>query len=203
MIFTADNHAFIFLCFYLCTQLCTPKYFDIRFFFLFSPQFLSQCQCFLWFKVAVVRVPLSVLLQARPFGLLVANPGTIIQCTRSPRLVSGQPDPSCYIMERVFWSFGPCIQGFNYCKQVVQVDGTFLTGRYQGTLLTALAQDGSRNIFPLAFAIVEGETKEALIWFFPLLREHVTPQSNLCLITDRGKCNIPIFNKLYYFFYLF
>jgi len=116
-----------------------------------------------------------------------SNPGTIIQCTGSPVQVSGQPDHSCYIMERVFWSFGPCIQGFNYCKPVVQVDGTFLTGRYQGTLLTTLAQDGSCNIFPLAFAIVEGETKEALIWFFQLLREHVTPQSNLCLITDRGK----------------
>ena len=90
-------------------------------------------------------------------------------------------------MERVFWSFGPCIQGFNYCKPVVQVDGTFLTGRYQGTLLAVLAQDGSRNIFPLAFVIVEGETKEALILFFQLLREYVTPQSNLCLIMDRGK----------------
>jgi len=116
-----------------------------------------------------------------------SNPGTIIQCTGSPVQVSGQLDPSCYIMERVFWSFGPCIQGFNYCKPVVQVDRTFMTGRYQGTLLTTLAQDGSRNIFPLAFAIVEGETKEALIWFFQLLREHVTPQSNLYLITDRGK----------------
>ena len=73
-------------------------------------------------------------------------------------------------MERVFWSFGPCIQGFNYCKLVVQVNGTFLTGRYQGTLLTTLAQDGSRNIFPLAFAIVEGETKEALIWFFSTVK---------------------------------
>jgi len=89
-----------------------------------------------------------------------SNPGTIIQCTEAHVLVSGQPNPSCYIMERVFWYFGPCIQGFNYCKLVVQVDGTFLTGRYQWTLLTALAQDGSRNIFPLAFAIVEGETKE-------------------------------------------
>jgi len=67
------------------------------------------------------------------------------------------------------------------------VDGTFLTGRYHATLLTAIAQDGNRNIFPLAFAIVEGETNEALIWFFQLLREHVTPQPNLCLITNRGK----------------
>ena len=53
-------------------------------------------------------------------------------------------------------------------------------------LLTAISQDGNRNIFPLAFAIVEGETKEPMIWFFQLLRALVTPQPNVCLITDRG-----------------
>jgi len=56
----------------------------------------------------------------------------------------------------------------------------------RGTLLTATAQDGNRNIFPLAFVIVEGETREALIWFFQLFRQYVTPQPNLCMITDRG-----------------
>ncbi|XP_047176992.1 uncharacterized protein LOC124844152, partial [Vigna umbellata] len=116
-----------------------------------------------------------------------ANPGTILQCTGSPVQIDGQTDNNCYIMERVFWSFGPCIQEFKYCKPILQVDGTFLTGKYHGTLLTAIGQDGNRNLFPLAFAIVEGETKEAMIWFFQLLREHVCPQQNICIITDRGK----------------
>ena len=52
--------------------------------------------------------------------------------------------------------------------------------------MTAIAQDGNRNIFPLVFAIVEGETRETLIWFFQLLRQYGTPQPNLCMITDRG-----------------
>ncbi|XP_022632765.1 uncharacterized protein LOC106780607 [Vigna radiata var. radiata] len=116
-----------------------------------------------------------------------ANPGTILQCTGSPMEIDGQTDNNCYIMERVFWSFGPCIQGFKYCKPILQVDGTFLTGKYHGTLLTDMGRDGYRNIFPVAFAIVEGETKEAMIWFFQLLREHVCPQQNICIITDRGK----------------
>ena len=68
----------------------------------------------------------------------------------------------------------------------MQGDGTFLTSKYHDTLLTAIAQDGNWNIFPLAFAIVEGETKEGMIWFFQLLHEYVTPQPNICLITDRG-----------------
>jgi len=41
--------------------------------------------------------------------------------------------------------------------------------KYHGTLLTTIIQDGNRNIFPLAFVIVEGKIKEAMIWFFQLL----------------------------------
>ena len=42
-------------------------------------------------------------------------------------------------------------------KPTVQIDGTWLYGRYKRTLLVAIGQDGANNIFPLAFAIVEGE----------------------------------------------
>ncbi|XP_068503826.1 uncharacterized protein [Phaseolus vulgaris] len=90
-------------------------------------------------------------------------PGTVVQYITRTYVVDGVQDESNYILERVFWSFKPCIEGFKYCKPIVQVDGTFLTGKYHSTLLTAISQDGNRNIFPLAFVIVEGETKEALI----------------------------------------
>nr|XP_007157938.1 hypothetical protein PHAVU_002G110700g [Phaseolus vulgaris]ESW29932.1 hypothetical protein PHAVU_002G110700g [Phaseolus vulgaris] len=113
-------------------------------------------------------------------------PGTVVQYITRPYVVDGVQDESNYILERVFWSFKPCIEGFKYCKPIVQVDGQFLTGKYHDTLLTAIGQDGNQNIFPLAFAIVEGETKEVLIWFFQLLQAYVTPQSNLCMTTDRG-----------------
>ncbi|PNX92383.1 hypothetical protein L195_g015518 [Trifolium pratense] len=63
--------------------------------------------------------------------------------------------------ERLFWAFKPCIQGFAHCKPIVQVDRTWLYGKYKGTLLLAVAQDGNAHIFPVAFAIVEGETKDA------------------------------------------
>ncbi|XP_068492184.1 uncharacterized protein [Phaseolus vulgaris] len=113
-------------------------------------------------------------------------PGTIVQYITCPYVVDGVEDQSNYILECVFWSFKPCIEGFKYCKPIVQVDGTFLTGKYHDTLLIAINQDGNLNIFSLAFTIVEGETKEALIWFSQLLQEYVTSQSNLCMITDRG-----------------
>ncbi|XP_057439818.1 uncharacterized protein LOC130731529 [Lotus japonicus] len=95
-------------------------------------------------------------------------------------------DPSSVILNRVFWSFKPSIEGFQYCKPIIQVDETFLTGKYCGTLLVAVTQDGNRDIFPIAFAIVEGETKEACMWFLYNLRMIVTPQPSLCVISDRG-----------------
>jgi hypothetical protein len=85
----------------------------------------------------------------------------------------------------LFWAFKPCIEGFAHCKPLVQVDGTFLTGKFKGTLLLAVAQDGNSHIFPVAFALVEGETKEAWNFFLKNLREHVTPQEGICMISDR------------------
>jgi len=113
-------------------------------------------------------------------------PGTIVEYVTQPVVVNGVADNSWHILERVFWAFKPCIDGFNYYKPIIQVDGTFLTGKYHGTLLTTISQYGNQNIFLLAFVIVEGEIKKAMIWFFQLLRANVTPQPNVCLITGRG-----------------
>jgi len=78
----------------------------------------------------------------------------------------------------------------------VQIDSTFLTGKYHGALLTAIGLDDNRNMFPLAFALGEGETKETLIWFFQFLQAYVTPQRNICLITDRGTIILSTFQSV-------
>jgi len=59
----------------------------------------------------------------------------------------------------------------------VQVDEISLTEKYHGNLLTTIGQDKNHNIFLLAFVIVEGETKEVMIWCFQLLRAY-TSHSN-------------------------
>ncbi|XP_006591666.1 uncharacterized protein [Glycine max] len=88
-------------------------------------------------------------------------PGIIVKYKTSSSMEEGDDDPPRVILNRVFWAFNPCIESFKYCKSFVQVDETFLTGKYRATLLTVIEQGGSRNNFPLAFAIVESETKEA------------------------------------------
>ncbi|XP_058726291.1 uncharacterized protein LOC131597621 [Vicia villosa] len=45
------------------------------------------------------------------------------------------------IFHRVFWAFQPCIRGFAYCKPILQIDGTWLYGKYKRTMLMVLEQD--------------------------------------------------------------
>ena len=59
---------------------------------------------------------------------------------------------------RVFWAFGASIEGFKSCRPLIQIDGTFLYGKYKRKLLIATSVDPNRHIFPLAFAIVEEES---------------------------------------------
>ncbi|XP_015969874.1 uncharacterized protein LOC107493283 [Arachis duranensis] len=57
--------------------------------------------------------------------------------------------------------FPPCIEAFRHSKPLLSIDGTHLYGKYGGTLLLAIAQDGNSNILPIAFALVEGENAES------------------------------------------
>ncbi|XP_027364806.1 uncharacterized protein LOC113871913 [Abrus precatorius] len=67
----------------------------------------------------------------------------------------------------------------------MEVDGTFLYGKYRQTLLIATTQDGNNCVLPIAFAIVEGETLSAWEWFLVMIRIHVTNKAGLCLISNR------------------
>ncbi|XP_020981616.1 uncharacterized protein LOC110273081 [Arachis duranensis] len=112
-------------------------------------------------------------------------PGTVAVLRTSPVRVGGQLDESQAYFHRLFWTFSPCIEAFRHCKPLVGIDITHLYGKYGGTLLVAIAQDGNSNILSVAFALVEGENAESWSFFFSHLREHVTPQPGLLVISDR------------------
>ncbi|XP_012483042.1 uncharacterized protein LOC105797650 [Gossypium raimondii] len=76
---------------------------------------------------------------------------------------------------------------FPYCKLLVQVDETWLYGKYTQILLIAVAQDGNGNVLPIAFAIVESENSELWAYFIQNLQRHVVKQDNICIISDRSK----------------
>jgi hypothetical protein len=86
----------------------------------------------------------------------------------------------------VFWYFDHCKHAFQYCRSVVLVNGTFLTGKYRGTLMMAAVIDSENQIVPMAFALAEGENNDSWSWFMRLLRVHVLgPSRTICLISDR------------------
>jgi len=74
-----------------------------------------------------------------------------------------------HVLHRVFWCFPQCLLAFQRCRPVILVDGTFLTGKYQGTLMMAVSVDAESQIVPLAFAVVESENLESWSWFMKLV----------------------------------
>ncbi|RYR35785.1 hypothetical protein Ahy_A10g050894 isoform A [Arachis hypogaea] len=118
-------------------------------------------------------------------GVQLTMPGSVVVLKTSPVRVGGQVDESQAYFHRLFWTFPPCIEAFRHCKPLVSIDGTHLYGKYGGTLLIAIAQDGNSNILPVAFALVEGENAESWTFFLSHLRQHVTP-SPVCWLYRTG-----------------
>ncbi|KAF7813288.1 uncharacterized protein G2W53_034264 [Senna tora] len=111
-------------------------------------------------------------------------PGTVVEWDN----VDHSEDENQVVFRCVFWAYQQSIQGFEHVKPIVQIDGTFLYGKYTGTLLMATSQDGNRKCFPLAFAVVEGETGGAWRFFLRHLRTHVIrTRMGVCLISDRHR----------------
>ena len=93
-----------------------------------------------------------------------------------------------YFCIMCFWSFGPSIDGFKYCKSVINIDRTHLYGKYQGKLLVAMATNTNNKVFPLAFAVVDYELGSSWRWFLQCLKEtigHVIPDEGICIISDQ------------------
>ena len=80
------------------------------------------------------------------------------------------------------------MRAFIYCLPVLCIDGTFLTEKYKGTILTAIGIDCNKQkqIVPIVFIFVENENTESWYWFLECLKNHVIAgRPNVCLISDR------------------
>ena len=83
--------------------------------------------------------------------------------------ITSTDEDDAVLLHYVFWSFGPCILGFKYCKPVISIDGTHLYGKYQEKLLVAMATDANNKVFPLAFAVMDYESGSSWRWFLQCL----------------------------------
>ncbi|XP_033139774.1 uncharacterized protein LOC117133063 [Brassica rapa] len=123
--------------------------------------------------------------------LVTANPGTITKLYTET--VEGGGERFKYM----FVAFGASIKGYEFMRKVVVVDGTHLKGKYAGCLLTASAQDGNYQIFPLAFAVVDSENDSSWEWFFEQLSAFVERDDELVFVSDRHMSIYKGLSKVY------
>ena len=108
--------------------------------------------------------------------LLTTNPGSYIE-------IETEDDEQTF--KYAYMAISASINGWQYCRPTMVVDGTFLKSNYRGTLLTASTEDGGGNIFPLAFAIVDSENDSSWEWFFTEIKKSFGVREGLYIVSDR------------------
>ncbi|XP_019237876.1 PREDICTED: uncharacterized protein LOC109218012 [Nicotiana attenuata] len=79
------------------------------------------------------------------------------------------------------------ISGWEYCRPVVVVDGTFLKTAYRGIMLTASTMDAAGTILPLAYAVVDSENDASWKWFFEQFKQAYGERTSMCVVSDRNE----------------
>ncbi|XP_070011592.1 protein FAR1-RELATED SEQUENCE 4-like [Nicotiana sylvestris] len=109
------------------------------------------------------------------YMLMHTNPGSVYRLEKT--------DDGSFLY--LFVAIYALIKGWEYCKPIVVVDGSFLKSTYRGTIITASAQDDAGKIFPLAYSIVDSENEASWEWFFERFRETYGVREGMCIVSDR------------------
>ena len=70
-------------------------------------------------------------------------------------------------------------------RKVIAIDGTFLKNKYEGVMLSFVAQDAQTHVFSVAFCVVEKECDASYQYFFKQMSSFVDDTDELCIISDR------------------
>ncbi|GJV44371.1 heat stress transcription factor B-4-like protein [Tanacetum coccineum] len=116
--------------------------------------------------------------------------------------VERNADPS--FPTRVFQIIYICLEalklGFRACRiDMLGLDGAFMKGPFPGQVLVAVGLDSNNGIYPLAYALVEAESKSSWCWFLQCLGDDIDlhPNLNFTFISDRQKGIIPAIKTVY------
>ncbi|XP_009627897.1 uncharacterized protein [Nicotiana tomentosiformis] len=95
-------------------------------------------------------------------------------------------DDDCFLY--AFVALSTSIKGWEYCRPVVVVDGTFLKSAYRGIMLTTSTMDATCSILPLAYTVVDSENDASWKWFFEQFKHAYGEKLNMCVVSDRNEC---------------
>ncbi|KAH0764555.1 hypothetical protein KY285_000426 [Solanum tuberosum] len=87
----------------------------------------------------------------------------------------------------LFISLRPMMRGFEFCRPVVVVDASHLSGSYRGTFVSASTLDGAGCILPLAYGIVDTENDCSWTWFFQHFKNVFGDREQMCVVSDRNE----------------
>jgi hypothetical protein len=80
----------------------------------------------------------------------------------SKDVVYSNPLPCAGVRQfsRAAWAFAPCIRALPYLRPVINIDASFLKGRYKGRLFVTVGYDTENQLMPLTFGLAEVENIE-------------------------------------------
>ncbi|XP_072076717.1 uncharacterized protein [Arachis hypogaea] len=98
--------------------------------------------------------------------IMKVNPGSIANMGTTPQ-PEGLPR-----FRNLYICLAACTNGFKAgCRPFIVLDGTFLKGYFGGQLLIAIGQDVNNQLFPIAYGVVDAETRKN--WRFFLEELHI------------------------------
>jgi hypothetical protein len=115
------------------------------------------------------------------------NSTVIIKCSESDR------GP---VFERIYICLEACKAVFaTTCRPLIGLDACFLKGEHGGQLIAAVGRDGNNQMIPIAYAVVESETKDSWKWFVDLLLEDLNQilPKQYAFISDQQKVSYSLF----------
>ncbi|KAJ9565641.1 hypothetical protein OSB04_001607 [Centaurea solstitialis] len=116
--------------------------------------------------------------------IMRSNPGSTVKMS-----VEVGPDQKNY-----FQRFYVCLKGvkegwLSGCRKFIGLDGCFLKTICKGELLSVVGRDANNQIYPLAWAVVEIESKNSWKWFLEYLMEDIglTAGLGVTIMSDQHK----------------
>ncbi|XP_059428510.1 uncharacterized protein LOC132162269 [Corylus avellana] len=112
-------------------------------------------------------------------------------------ILSTNPGSSAFVhrdgafFQRMYICLDACKKGFIHgCRPIICLDACHLKGDCGGQLLCAIGKDGNDDMFPIAIAVAEAETRDSWQWFIAILLEDLYgPDGGLgwTIMSDRQK----------------
>ncbi|XP_070054910.1 uncharacterized protein [Nicotiana tomentosiformis] len=89
------------------------------------------------------------------------------------------------------------INGWEYCRPVVVVDGTFLKSVYREIMLIASTMDATGSILPLTYAVVDSENDASWRWFSEQFKYAYGKKPNMCVVSDQNESILKATSTIY------